>query len=67
MTFNLTINEMVLFHRCLLRVQIVLFKFRPNLASHFARSPSNHSYGYAFSDDRPNCLARLGLILEPFM
>ncbi len=35
--------------------QFVLFEFRTPLASHFARSPSNHSYGYASSGDRTNC------------
>ncbi|MEE8342861.1 MAG: hypothetical protein V3R51_03585 [Gammaproteobacteria bacterium] len=48
-------------------VQFVLFEFGPNLALQFDRSPSNHSYGYAFSDDRPNCLAKFALILEPFV
>ncbi len=47
--------------------QCVLFEFRTPLASHFARSPSNHSYGYASSGDRTNCLASDALILEPFM
>lgn len=45
----------------------VLFDFRTNLALHFARSPSSHSYGYDFSGDRPNCLARFALNLESFM
>ena len=40
---------------------------RKNLASHFARSSSNHSYGYAFSDDHTNCLARFPLKYESFM
>ena len=37
----------------------VLFGFSPNPAAYFARSSSNHSYGYAFSDDRTNCFAGL--------
>jgi hypothetical protein len=40
-------------------VHAVLFGFSPKLAAHFARSSSNHSDGYAFSDDRTNCFARL--------
>jgi hypothetical protein len=37
----------------------VLFGFSPKLAAHSARSSSNHSDGYAFSDDQANCFARL--------
>jgi hypothetical protein len=51
----------------ILKIHIILFEFRPNLSLHFARSPSKHSDGYAFSADRPNCLAKFTLILEPFM
>jgi len=65
--FSLYINILGLNKgRNLLR-QFVLFGFRVNLASHFARSPSNHSYHYAFSDDRPNYLARFSLNPEPFV
>ena len=38
-----------------------LFGFRTNLALHFERSTLNHSYGYASSADRPNCLASFAL------
>ena len=61
------INIISFFKVFYLRLQFVLLGFRPNLASHFARSPSNHSYDYAFSGDRPNCLASLALIPKPFM
>jgi hypothetical protein len=43
-----------------------LFGFRTNLASHFERSTLNHSYGYASSADRPNCLASFALNSESF-
>jgi hypothetical protein len=48
-------------------VQIVLFGLRKFAALHFARSPSNHSDGYAFAADRANCLAAPRLIPESFM
>jgi len=38
-------------------IQDVLSGFTPRLTSHFDRSFSNHSFGYAFSNDRPNCFA----------
>ena len=44
-----------------------LFGFRTNLASHFERPTLNHSYGYASSADRPNCLASFALNSESFM
>lgn len=47
-------------------IRFVLFEFRTNLASHNAIY-TDHSYDYAFSDDRTNCLARFALNLEPFM
>jgi hypothetical protein len=34
---------------------------------HLCRSPSNHSFGYAFSADQPNCFAHRTLIPKPFM
>jgi hypothetical protein len=34
---------------------------------HLCRSPSKHSFGYAFSADRPNCFAHHTLIPAPFM
>ncbi len=37
------------------------------LPSHFERSTLNHSYGYASSADRPNCLASFTLNSESFM
>jgi hypothetical protein len=37
--------------------QFVLSGFAAHLASHFARSFKNHSYGYACLNDRPNCIA----------
>jgi hypothetical protein len=39
------------------KVQFVLSGFAAHLTSHFARSFENHSYGYACSNDRPNCIA----------
>jgi hypothetical protein len=47
--------------------RFVLFGLRPNLASHFARSPLTHSYGYGSAGDRTNCLARFTLTLERFV
>ena len=47
--------------------RIVLFGLRKFAALHFARSPSNHSHGYAFSVDRTNRLAATSLIPESFM
>jgi hypothetical protein len=44
-----------------------LFGFTTILALQFERSTLNHSYGYAFAADRPNCLASFALIPEPFM
>jgi len=38
-----------------LRIHFVLSGFTVHLASHFARSFSNHSYGYGISNDRANC------------
>jgi hypothetical protein len=40
-------------------LQVVLFGFMSNLASHLERSPLIHSYGYESAGDRPICLARL--------
>ncbi len=40
-----------------LRLQYVLSGFALHLPSHFGRSFSNHSYRYAFSNDRANCFA----------
>ena len=40
-------------------LQLVLFGFMNNLASHLERSPLIHSYGYESAGDRPTCLARL--------
>jgi hypothetical protein len=48
-------------------VQIALFGLRKFAALHFARSPSTHSDGSAFSVDRTNCLAATPLIPESFM
>jgi hypothetical protein len=49
------------------RLQFVLSDFAVHLASHFGRSLSNHSYGYALSNDQPNCFASYTAILESFM
>ena len=48
-------------------LQIVLFGFMNNLASHLERSPLIHSYGYESAGDRPTCLARLPLKSKSFM
>jgi hypothetical protein len=61
------INEMYLFRSAYSKVRFVLFGFRTNLASHFARSPLVHSYGYGPAGDRTNCLASFALNPEPFM
>ena len=39
------------------KIKFVLSGFAVHLASHFGRSFENHSYGYACSNDRPNCIA----------
>jgi len=39
------------------KILFVLSGFAVHLASHFARSFKNHSYGYACLNDRPNCIA----------
>ncbi|GMQ92312.1 MAG: hypothetical protein BMS9Abin11_1636 [Gammaproteobacteria bacterium] len=44
---------------CFQKIHFILFTFRNDLASHLERSLSNHSYGYAFSSDRPTCFASL--------
>ena len=49
------------------RLQHVLFGLRPRWILHLCRSPSNHSDGYAFSVDQPNCFAHHALIPKPFM
>jgi hypothetical protein len=48
-------------------VQFVLFGFRRNRASHSARSPLIHSYGYESAGDRTDYLALIRLPSEPFM
>jgi hypothetical protein len=49
------------------RGQSVLSDFAMHLTSHFARSFSNHSFGYASSNDQPNCFASYNANLESFM
>jgi len=44
-----------------------LIGFSKKLASHFDRSPLNHSYGNAPAGDRPNCFASFSLNSDPFM
>ncbi len=39
------------------QIPFALSGFAQHLASHFVRSFSNHSYRYAFSNDRTNCFA----------
>ncbi len=39
------------------KIQLVLSGFAVHLTSHFGQSFENHSYGYACSNDRPNCIA----------
>jgi hypothetical protein len=46
---------------------LVLFGFLRNLASHLERFLSNHSYGYAFSNNRPTCFASFPRNSEPLM
>ncbi|MEN8179512.1 MAG: hypothetical protein ABFS39_12975 [Pseudomonadota bacterium] len=53
-------KQVVIRHGGLLTIlRTVLFGFSPNLAAHFARSSSSHSYDYGFSDDQTNCFATL--------
>ena len=48
-------------------LQIVLFGFMNNLASHLERSPLIHSYSYESAGDRPTCFARLPINSKSFM
>ncbi len=48
-------------------IQIVLFGFIKNLASHLERSPLIHSYCYASAGDHPTCLARYSYKSKSFM
>lgn len=50
-----------------MKLLIVLFGFRPKLASHLARSLLKRSYGYASASDRTSCLASLPLKSKPFV
>ncbi len=43
-------------------LKFVLSGFALHLSSHFARSFSNHSRCYAFSNDRANCFASYSAI-----
>jgi hypothetical protein len=47
--------------------QFVLSGFAVHLASHFGRSFKNHSYGYAYLNDRPNCIASYTANSESFV
>jgi len=49
------------------KYSLYLIGFSKKLASHFDRSPLNHSYGYASAGDRPNCFASFSLNSDPFM
>jgi len=49
------------------KIQFVLSGFAAHLASHFGRSFENHSYGYACSNDRPNCIASYAANSESFV
>jgi hypothetical protein len=40
-------------------MQIILFGFMNNLASHLERSPLIHSFGYESAGDRPTCFTSL--------
>ena len=44
---------------------LCLSGFRANLASHLARSPLNHSYGYSPAGDRTTCFATFTLKPDP--
>jgi hypothetical protein len=67
MTYFLKNKETEVHTHTLPWIRFDLFEFRPNLALHLGRSLLNHSYGYASAGDRPTCLARFGLLLEPHM
>jgi hypothetical protein len=67
MEFSMETNINTLHEDFYLWITFVLFGFRPNPALHFVRLSSNHSDDYAFSDNRPNCLAGFTLNSEPFM
>jgi hypothetical protein len=49
------------------RLRFVLFGFRPALALHPGRLPSNHSYSYASSSKRSACFAITSLNSKPFV
>jgi hypothetical protein len=48
-------------------LQLALFGFMTNLASHLERSPLIHSYGYASAGDRSTCFASLTIKSKSFM
>jgi hypothetical protein len=48
-------------------VRFVLIGFLKNPASHLARSPLSHSYGYDSAVDRPICLAGFPRNSDPLM
>jgi hypothetical protein len=49
------------------RFILYLIGFRKILASHFDRSPLNHSFGYALAGDHPNCFTSISLKSDPFI
>lgn len=57
MMYLLFIKGLVYIVRVCLWLKYVLSGFALHLPLHFGRSFSNHSYRYAFSNDRPNCFA----------
>lgn len=63
----MNINIIRLFERFCLRMQFILFGFRPKLTSHFIRSPLPHRHDYGAAGDHTNCLASFALNSEPFM
>jgi len=49
------------------KYNMYLIGFSKNLASHFDRSPLDHSHGYASVGDHPNCFTSFSLNSDPFM
>jgi len=67
MNSMVTLKSYIGFAICFENYRLCLNEFRKNMASNLGQSPSNHSYGYAFSSDWPTLFAIFPLIFVPFM
>jgi isoleucyl-tRNA synthetase len=64
---NAKLKKHVVFNDHCRNRRVCLNEIRKNLASNLGRSLSNHSYGYAFSSDRPILFAKFPQIFVPSM